>query len=295
MKKKILSLCLVIALAATAVIGGTLAYFTDTDKDVNVMTSGNVKIVQNETDRDGNAWNADSTNNEGTMPLLPAVYLENGKPYNPTTTWEGPKGGTEGGFTGPDGKPMDMYASSLNNEIDKVVSVTNTGSLPAYIRTFVLIENDKDETGKKLFDNNSIHYVYNNDENIAFKSFYSETDLDIDGDGVAEPYVLLRFVYKNTLAAGATSAPSLKQFWLDPSVDNDWYDLLDENGLTVVAFSQAVQAAGFEDLGADAALEAAFGPFTEENVATWLTEANVVKTSFGNNVVGGALDTQTQG
>ena len=44
MKKKIISLCLVVALGATAVIGGTLAYFTDTDAETNVFTYGNVSI-----------------------------------------------------------------------------------------------------------------------------------------------------------------------------------------------------------------------------------------------------------
>ena len=44
MKKKILTLCLVIALAATAVIGGTLAYFTDTEQTTNEMTVGNIDI-----------------------------------------------------------------------------------------------------------------------------------------------------------------------------------------------------------------------------------------------------------
>lgn len=44
MKKKILALCLVVALAVTAVVGGTLAYFTDTDKETNTFTVGNVDI-----------------------------------------------------------------------------------------------------------------------------------------------------------------------------------------------------------------------------------------------------------
>ena len=44
MKKKILALCLVVALAVTAVVGGTLAYFTDTDDAENTFTVGNVKI-----------------------------------------------------------------------------------------------------------------------------------------------------------------------------------------------------------------------------------------------------------
>lgn len=43
MKKKILSLCLVVALAATAIIGGTLAYFTDTDNATNTFTTANVR------------------------------------------------------------------------------------------------------------------------------------------------------------------------------------------------------------------------------------------------------------
>ena len=44
MKKKILTMCLVAALAATAIVGGTLAYFTDTDEATNEFTIGNVKI-----------------------------------------------------------------------------------------------------------------------------------------------------------------------------------------------------------------------------------------------------------
>ena len=42
MKKKIIALCLVVCLLAIAVIGGTLAYFTDTDEQTNVVTVGNV-------------------------------------------------------------------------------------------------------------------------------------------------------------------------------------------------------------------------------------------------------------
>lgn len=44
MKKKILALCLVLALSATAIIGGTLAYFTDTKEATNTFTVGNVTI-----------------------------------------------------------------------------------------------------------------------------------------------------------------------------------------------------------------------------------------------------------
>ena len=50
-KKKIISLCLVVCLLATA-IGGTLAYFTDTDNQLkNTFTVGNVSIDLTETNK----------------------------------------------------------------------------------------------------------------------------------------------------------------------------------------------------------------------------------------------------
>ena len=47
-KKKILALCLIVCLLATAVVGGTLAYFTDSDEAKNTFTVGNVDIVLTE-------------------------------------------------------------------------------------------------------------------------------------------------------------------------------------------------------------------------------------------------------
>lgn len=44
MKKKLTAIALVVALLAVAVIGGTLAYFTDTKSATNTFTVGNVKI-----------------------------------------------------------------------------------------------------------------------------------------------------------------------------------------------------------------------------------------------------------
>lgn len=48
MKKKITALCLAVAMLAVAVIGGTLAYFTDTDEAKNVFTVGSIDIVLHE-------------------------------------------------------------------------------------------------------------------------------------------------------------------------------------------------------------------------------------------------------
>ena len=45
MKKKITALCLCVALLAIAVVGASLAYFTDTDNATNTFAVGNVKIA----------------------------------------------------------------------------------------------------------------------------------------------------------------------------------------------------------------------------------------------------------
>lgn len=63
MKKKILTMCLVVALAATAIVGGTLAYFSDTDSQTNTFTTGNVAI---------DLWE-DFGDNDGLEELIPAV------------------------------------------------------------------------------------------------------------------------------------------------------------------------------------------------------------------------------
>lgn len=48
MKKKIISLCLVVALAATAIVGASLAYFTDSAAQTNTFTSGSVGLSLSE-------------------------------------------------------------------------------------------------------------------------------------------------------------------------------------------------------------------------------------------------------
>lgn len=55
MKKKILAMCLCVAMLAIAIVGGTLAYFTDTDAETNVFTTGNVDIDLIEVFDDENA------------------------------------------------------------------------------------------------------------------------------------------------------------------------------------------------------------------------------------------------
>ena len=102
MKKKLLSLCLVLALALTA-IGGTLAYFTDTTEAVkNEFTVGNVDIDLSEDNWPG-----------GTGNLMPGVNI----PKDPTiTVLEG---------------SQDCYVF-LKMDLNKYVSLINLMGVDAY-------------------------------------------------------------------------------------------------------------------------------------------------------------------
>lgn len=62
MKKKITLVATSVLLVAAMVIGGTLAYFTDTDKATNTFTMGNVDITLDEAlvNKTGDEWIADA-------------------------------------------------------------------------------------------------------------------------------------------------------------------------------------------------------------------------------------------
>lgn len=65
MKKKLIAIFLCVALAAVAIVGASLAYFTDTDTKTNVFTTGKVDITLNDTFEQGSK-------------LVPAVVEEDG-------------------------------------------------------------------------------------------------------------------------------------------------------------------------------------------------------------------------
>ena len=197
------------------------------------MVTGNVEIVQNENARD------DGEYKDG-QKLVPAVY--------PTGALVDPTNG-------------DYHTdATVKNVLDKFVTVTNKGSEDAYIRTIVLIENNGSEYASKL------HILYNND---GIAVWQAKGEMDPDGDGTNSWYDIFTFTYAAPLVKDATSAPSLKQVWLDPTATNEIAaGLVGADGeLDIYALSQAVQVDGFAD--AETALNAAFGELNEANVSAW--------------------------
>ena len=78
MKKKIIAVCLIVALAATAVVGGTLAWFTDDEVATNTFTVGNVDITLTEPN-----WTSTGSQD------APEVYPGESLAKDPTVTNDG--------------------------------------------------------------------------------------------------------------------------------------------------------------------------------------------------------------
>ncbi len=289
MKKKILALILCAMMAATAVVGGTLAYFTDTDAAKNVMTTGNVKIVQNEKERPIDETTKQPLDNATTLqdftqekPLYPAVfYKEDGTVIAPDKTIGEMDAPTHGlveieDVNGDENYSKSLLDKSITNEVDKIVSVTNNGSRPVYARTIFLMENAQIDDNTQLSDYVLKVWTDNGGENSGnynklsggkFVSGNGHTlDLVTVEGGTYSVYV---HYYENPVQPEKTTAASLKQIYLDPNATNEISEIIGEE-YTILALSQAVQTDGFTD--DRAALNAAFGEVTADNCKDWFAE-----------------------
>lgn len=243
MKNRKLILIVSLVLAMTMSLGGTLAYLTDTDADVNTMVLGNVTITQNEQE-----WNDTKTN------LIEFTQDKPLLPYVGALGWENTEdGGAYRRFT-------------MNNVVDKYVTVTNTGNTDAFVRTIIALE-----MGDYTYDQFKMIGVSTNAENGAefkFPGAWNWTDdyaTTIDGKN----YNIIVAVHKNAVAPDETTIPSLNQVYLSKEADNEDVAALDGNGngkYDILVISQAVQAQGFAD--AVNALNEAFGSAAEDNAAT---------------------------
>lgn len=255
MKKKILVLCLVVALAVTAVVGGTLAYFTDTDEATNTFTAGGVKIDLIEQERDGQGGLQEFTQGQVLMPIVGSAQ----------------------------GEKDDLGQPVAENYVDKMVTIKNTGKSGAYVRAYFAIPSDLDD-GYETFNAgaNILHFNFGNANGATTygnqwnwmhgnKWNYFETTID----GVA--YNVYYADYYQILPAGATTEQFVSGVYLDKNVDMKDGKYIDtrfpDADLSILAgkvncpvFAVAVQAAGFDtvDEAVTAAFGAKFNPFGGE-------------------------------
>lgn len=145
MKKKILALCLVVALAATAIVGGTLAYFTDTKDATNTFTVGNVKIqlLESTLHRENAGVPNDQQSDSELWSDVDKLGSNNTSPYKAGDTYY-----TDAQIEADAATYQTVLAA--NNKLNpgesyhKMPYVKNTGANPAYVRIRVMFPADLD-------------------------------------------------------------------------------------------------------------------------------------------------------
>lgn len=246
--KKAMFWILVIVLTVAISVGGTIAYLSSTDQDVNVMTIGNVKIDQLEYERtDVEAKGDDAVLQEfhNDKPLYPATLGEG-------FDWNKKEGSVDWSQIGKDGTGAIWDPQKINNEQDKMVFVKNIKDRDAYVRTVFAFE-----AGHLTWEQfqGKIHLNVN-DTDWAWE--WIKTPVAI-GDGT---YFLATATHSQPLKPGEMTAPSLLQVALDPLADNE--DVLSFGDTYVILTeSQAIQSDGFSD--AVTALEDGFGKIAVDN------------------------------
>ncbi|MBQ4073834.1 MAG: hypothetical protein IJD39_01330 [Clostridia bacterium] len=264
------ALVLSVAMATT----GTMAYLSDTDSDVNVMTLGNVQIEQIELQR---AEGVEHTGllNDGDLvpfvkgqPLYPAYPVAGStNPYtaeaNDLLYW-GPYVTAESDGT-INGAGNGLWSDDkLVGALDKFVFVKNTGKSDCYYRTWLAFECPE---GMEYSEGSDKEFMMNINLNDRF-------DWEEHGYCTIEgvQYLVMSATYKNVLAAGEISRPSLLQVVMTHNATNEDMELLGDT-YEILAFTQAVQTINFPD--AETALNAAFGtdhPWTEAPAIPVLVE-----------------------
>ena len=238
--KRTIALVLTIAICATMALGGTLAYLTDAEEAVNIMTVGRVDIDLHEKQRGDDGL---ENFHDGKL-LLPIV------------------GSAQDG--------EDEYGlPTAANYVDKIITVSNKAlSTDAWVRLLIAFPQGMDAdsaTDMPLHWNQGNEYVGDNgqydpdgyDEDWAVED--TGEDVEIDGIG----YNIYSFTYQHKLQPGyETDTAAIVGFYLDKRVDWDdeteTYFLLKEDGtkvevtgigpdgsVRIPVVAQAVQAAGF--------------------------------------------------
>ncbi len=250
MKKKLTAIFLCVAMFAVAVVGASLAYFTDTDNATNTFAVGNVTIdlIEQQRGEDG------------------LEDFEQGKKLYPIV------GSAQG--------EKDEYGMpTAKNYVDKMVTIENTGSEKAYIRAYFAIPSALDD-GYETFNAgmNVLHFNFGNkvvDGKISStygvewnwthdgKWNYYETEID----GIK--YNVYYADYFEAVEAGAATEQFVQGLYLDKSfdmkdgkcyafgkevtLDDGW----DWSKVSCPVFAVACQAEGFDN--ASDAMTAAFG------------------------------------
>ena len=237
MKKKILAVCLCVALVAVAVVGATLAYFTDTKAKTNTFTVGNVKIdlLESSLHRE----NAGVANGKTSTSELWSDVAKEGS----GNTSKYKAGDTFYTDTQIEANAAEYTCENVQlipgRSYHKMPYVKNTGANDAYIRIRVMIPADLDTAVL-----NSSMYTTTALNNKEFTMAYDNSGT-VERDGIK--YNVYTFTRIDPLAPGEMT------YWnvwgtihMDTTATNEQIAQLLPNGtFNVLVEADAIQADGF--------------------------------------------------
>lgn len=267
MKKKITALCLCVALLAVAVVGASLAYFTDTKSETNTFTVGNVKIELLESQY--HRVNAGRGNATGATEPLMGAYLwaadvdMQGTPANTPNyvtsgeTWNGlyfsdaqieaDAATYKNGYFAEHSQKMVPGANVRKNPY-----VKNTGKLDAYIRVRVLVPVSLFEIidgGPSYWTDSALEKEVTSEAVKAYNAAgYKATNVpQVERGGIK--YYQFDFTYTDPVKPGELTFWNV---WGNIAIDKNATakDLADVDSFNVIFEADAIQADGFADAAA---------------------------------------------
>ncbi len=239
MKKKILSLLLIVALLATAVVGGTLAYFTDTDAATNTFTSGKVDIDLEE-------------NFTQNSKLLPGSQNS-----VPKEVWIELEEGSEDAYVWYEWLiPAALDSTDGSTGTNNVIHVNSLG------RTWDTYRENAAYWAEGQTEALPLEQTWDHDPNVELEDLVGPQGFigteEIDGV-VYNKYVVL---YHGVLSAGEKTTVAMSKVYMDQGVDtkivNGVTVYVDKNGneidadlinnFNIIVRAYAIQAAGIDDV-----------------------------------------------
>lgn len=250
MKKKILALSVCVVMLAVAIVGGTLAYFTDTDAEVNTFTVGNVKIdlIESQLHRSNASGNPLLASPDFAEKLIPADE------YSAKHGWNDPY--YSDALIKEDAKNYTAYLAEKGSNmvpgsnVHKMPYVINIGKNDAFVRVrvlvpvnlFTILDNGPScwtTTAMNVGDVVSKAVDYYNTNGYTMSDAFK-----VERDSVS--YYEFDFTYTKALA------PNEMTFWncwgnirIDPNATSE--QLKDVDSFKVIVEADAIQADGFAD------------------------------------------------
>ena len=255
MKKKLTAIFLCVALVAIAIVGASLAYFTDTKSVTNTFTVGKVKIdlIESKFHREGN-------DNSGDTSIPDPTQTASGMKY----VTDGHKAFTDDEIKADADKYSEYIAERGKNMVPgrnfaKCPYVVNTGANDAYVRIRVMIPHDGDVDNGGIINAMFCSSATSSGEFQQGANGENWPVVEMNGytDGNGLEYDVYTFTRTKPLKAGAMTEWNVWNFvGIGKKVTNADIEKAIENGvitktengalsLKVLVQADAIQAEGF--------------------------------------------------